>query len=103
MLCTPLCPNMFKHTCHQALRMHMSLLMLGSDKVSAVYVLLIMQPELVLGATQVIRSNDICLQPHGAVAVRTPSRGDSAADAVLDTVIAPVLQKQQAVPESDSW
>lgn len=56
-----------------------------------------------LSQPQVIRSNDICLQPHGAVAVRTPSRGDSAADAVLDTVIAPVLQKQQAVPESDSW
>ena len=52
---------------------------------------------------QAISSDDICLRPHSAVAARTPSRGDSAADATLDKVIAPVLKKQQAVPETLPW
>lgn len=39
-------------------------------------------------------SDDISLRPHGAVASRTPSRGDSAADVVLDKAITPVLLQQ---------
>ncbi|KAL3156129.1 hypothetical protein ABBQ32_012425 [Trebouxia sp. C0010 RCD-2024] len=39
-------------------------------------------------------SNDICLRPHGVVASRTPSRGDSAADVVMDKAITPVLLEQ---------
>ena len=48
---------------------------------------------------QGVRSNDICLRPHGGAA-RTPSRGDSAADAVLDKDIKTVLLQQQATPSS---
>ena len=77
--------------------------MLCSDKVSAVPIAPVMQPYLLLAVTQVISSDDICLQPHGPMAARTPSRGDSAADAALDRVIAPVLKKQHAVPEIDPW
>ena len=54
-------------------------------------------------AMQAISSDDICLRPHTAMPARTPSRGDSAADATLDQVIAPVLKKQQAVPETMAW
>ena len=61
------------------------------------------QGRLVMGAMQAISSDDICLRPHSAVAARTPSRRDSAADATLDKAIAPVLKKQQAVPETLPW
>lgn len=44
---------------------------------------------------QSVSSDDICLRPHGVVASRTPSRGDSAADAVLDKDIKPVVLQQQ--------
>ncbi|DBA83022.1 hypothetical protein WJX77_004136 [Trebouxia sp. C0004] len=50
--------------------------------------------------SQAISSDDICLRPHSAMAARTPSRGDSAADATLDQVIAPVLKKQETAPET---
>ena len=40
-------------------------------------------------------SVDICLKPHGVVASRTPSRGDSAADVVMDKAITPVLLQQE--------
>ena len=56
-----------------------------------------------MGVMQAISSDDICLRPHAAMPARTPSRGDSAADAALDQVIAPVLKKQQAVPETLPW
>lgn len=54
-------------------------------------------------ALQAISSDDICLRPHSPMPARMPSRGDSAADATLDQVIAPVLKKQQAVPETMPW
>ena len=50
-LSSPLCPNMSEHTCNQALRVQISLLLFASDKFNAVYALLIMQPELVPAAT----------------------------------------------------
>lgn len=56
--------------------------------------LLVATDQLMLCSQQGGSSNDICLRPHGVVASRTPSRGDSAADVVMDKAITPALLEQ---------